>query len=401
MNYKDLQDKIYLSAWDDKSKETINTIAPKLGRRLLGYLILITTDVGSYFQAEKITEAVKMVSGWNDLLQKSGSHKIVSQILSFWPNSDSYSEKVMFYAIMDLRANNALNQNITDELSRLFNLISCIYFEKLLMKEVSQMLKNDAASVASFADLSEEIKRYYYLKDLDSTQLAQLKTALEQNTEEIGGEPLKLVNGTTRPAVANWFKAFAENRALSGLKGSYNIAYFVTNYPPARKLSDGDRAVIADLLRLYSWLMAPDVYADEMNHYNQERNAYYQSVKKDLLDLASTEIPESSASLDAVAPMKSIPEKTNLQLGGVALEKRDQRDLTAVAKPFASPEPSTDIGMQMAQDIVQQPLGGLAMNEGTNIQIDAETKRLQQERDNQLNSIQKKLEELRKRNNTN
>lgn len=410
MNFTDLQNVVSASNWEPSEKEKIAKLAPQLGRRLLGYLIWFESQTGSYLNAVKVVDAALMIAGWHELLQKNGSTKIINQFLSSWKSGNWYVEQALLFGILDIKANVALAHNISPELLRLFNLLECIHFEKLFPSEVERLLKDSAASIASFADLSEEIKRYHYLltvDEADDSQLTKFKTALESNNEEIGLEPLMVSSGTVRPSVANWFKMFAESRTQSGRQSSYNIAYFVTRHPVAGKLADSDKAVLADLLRLYAWLLRPEIFADEIKHYEQERVLYYDSVKSDLIAMAQGYEQESlKAKVDSVAAPKAVvgavtgaQTRNEQKLGGVVIDAGKPAGSAVEKTPFNAPEPMSEIEKEFASGAGKTVLGGIAMNEGTNIAIEEESQRLQTEREKKLKSIQDKLDILRKRNN--
>lgn len=406
MNFKDLQQKIQGSTWNEDEKRQLSELAPKFGRRLLDFLIISVGRAENVGFGPQITGAAKLVSTWHELLQNNNTDKIVDQLLEFWHQADKNAEPALFYGIMDIRANTALAHNITEELSRLFNLIQCIYFEKMLLKEVVQMLKDHAASTASFADLSEEVKRYCYLRDIPTEFFDKFKNALEGDSEEIGSEPLNLSSGAVRPAVSNWLKAFGEFRSAGGVRSTYNIAYFVTNHPQATKLPDSEKAVLADILRLYAWILRPEIFPDEIEHFEKEREAYYDSVKNDLIAIAKKSVvKQPQAAIDAVkiskvqAPPESSLTQSNVKLGGVVLGSVKPKTVDDKSAPFKVPEPVAEIDKQFAIGLGKTELGGLVVNEGTNIEINLEAKRLQEERNQQMQSIQNKLEELRKRNN--
>lgn len=380
ITYIQVQENLADSDLSQEKKERIIGYLPKCGPRVLDFLYSFFGSYGVNTSVDRVIEILELLPVLYEHIRIGDSETARIKFLKIWSGADRLIEEALLSVVLDIQDNPQLSEKLDSDSLRAFSVLEVIYLDQLLPKEVVRMLGKSVLSVAEFTNVAEELKRYCYVRSIEdpnNPQFREFREALESNQELVGTTSLQVGGQKIPPTVGGWIKAFSEAGVGKNFAGSYNVAYFLTNDPVAIKLTKQLRASLAEVLRLSVWLSQPEIYEAEMERFESERGDYYDGIKAQLLNvLSETAVP---------TPVTPSPQ----------VEPSIQMDVTPkplTAKPFVPPASMPDFA------VVKTKLGGLSLEDVTNIKIEEEAKRVNAEREKQKAAIQIKLEELRKRN---
>jgi len=386
-SYTDVQNVLQSSQWDKQAQDKMSALLPRLGQNTLHFLFTKIGGPGSEVLAEELVTIAQRQMHWYEILPKGDTGVVQREFYEIWQNASNPGELMLLNVIRDIRSNSVVNEAVTTELSNAFNYLVCSFLGEVGAVDVQNILSKGALQAAAYCNLSQEVKRYCYLKEIDDVQSREAMMfirALENNSEQLGTMKVNLASGDQDPLVKNWVQGFLEMGSKQTGRSTYNVAYFMTNHPVAAKLPASHKDQLADILRLYNWLHIMEFVPQEFDNYELEREEFFEQAKQNVINLGLGLLnPNAVGSLggpdeavdvtpEQLASMRDIAGK---KLKGVNYNGKSIREL---------------------MDDYKGPRG-LALGQKTNIAVDKERERLIQDRVAQKASIEKKLQELRKR----
>ncbi len=386
-SYTEVQTVLRESQWDKQVQSKLEANLPRLGQNTLHYLFHAISGMGSEALASELTDIAQKQMHWYEILPKNDTGVVQREFYETWQNASKPGETMLLNVIRDLRANAVMNEAVTNELSNAFNYLICSRMGDVGSADVERILGHGAMQAAAFCNLSAEVKRYCYLKGIEDPQSREAHMfirALENNSEQLGTVKLNLLNGDQPPLVKNWLEAFLEMGSKQTSRSNYNVAYFMTNHPVAAKQPQSHKEQLSDILRLYNWLHVLGFIPDEFENAEEEREAFFEEAKANVINLG----------LGLLNP-NAIGKKGDGQIIDATPEQlQSLRDITGIGGK------GVRYNSKSIRDMMDQPYNGprgLAVGQKTNVQVEKEEQRMQQDRDAAKASIEKKLEELRKR----
>ncbi len=385
ISYASVQSELKSSQWDEQAQKDLGAVLPRLGQHTLHFLSNKIPGSGSEVLAAELVAIAEQQVRWYQSLTKGDTVVVQRQFYEAWNTASIPGELMLVNAVRDIRANGSINAAVTVELANAFNYLTCYFMGEVGAADVVQILSHGALQCAIFCNLSGEVKRYCYLKNIEDSQAREIQLfirALENNSEQLGTVKLDLVGGAQPPLMKHWLTSFLEMGSKHADRSNFNVAYFMTNHPAAVKLLREQKEQLSDILRLYNWLHAPVIVPKEFETYELEREEYFEQAKMNVINLGLGLI--KTAALSRLTP-NAKPGATPEQIQ--TLDDITQRDSKGM-RYNASESPF---------DKRYNGPRGLALGQKTNIAIDQEKMRLEQDRASQKASIEKKLQELRKR----
>jgi hypothetical protein len=362
--YTEVVNKLQNTNWSGASKQSLISVAPRLGKWALSFLNQQTGTIGSEYNSDIIAAIVSAEPQWYSDIQQGNDQHIIDEVKTIISFDDELKHKALLAVVLDIRYNKPLAAKLSPELSNQFDILEVQYFRNLPFGEVANMLNARIFNLITQKDAQMEIKRYCYYRDSlsrEDDEIVAFKAALDNSTLQLGSEPL---------TVKEWISDFLESSATSADHGVYDVARYIVNSPKAKKLEAKEKEALSEILKLYGWLLKPYTTEEEIDSY------------------------ENPNQPKAAAPFKpAIREHVSAEPIPTAKEKRkypllahDSLKISSQAEihELVNNQPKTKMG------VIKDP---------TNIKVHEEKQRIDEERNSQEMIIQKKLAELRKRNN--
>lgn len=370
MNFTEVQAILDSSSWSDNAKSGLKNSLPQLGKAALLRTLQVINEPFSEKRAERFNKIISLEPQWYELLKNNKGYQIKDFILN---NYSLFSSDMLglLAIITDIRGNNSLNSYVTEDLSNVFDCIELDYLDEQSSGDVVRLLRDRAYYAATICDLNMEIKRYCYMKSIESPsdkEMQAFKLALESNVQNIGAVPIVLDSGKQPPQIKNWILNFLTLGAKSTDRSVFNVAHFMTHEASIKSLTITEQKVLSSVLKLYNWFFAPAMTANEMDSYNAQRISLFETV---CLHME----PEVNAGLD--------------------LASGDRERMSDFGDGVKAPPPKVMQDIALKAPVI--PRGGLVLDRQTNIVLSEEEQRLKSLREEQKASIQPMLEELRKR----
>jgi hypothetical protein len=383
--YSEVEKKLNSSKWPDNVKRSLLPVLPRLGKWSLSYLSQQISSTGSEYLAKEISQIISYQPEWYDSLQKSEFQKISDTTSSIIVTDQENLHKALLAVILDIRSNKSIAERVPADLSKLFDQVEVLYLHNLPVSEVTNILSERLDHIYEISDLEMEIKRYCYYRDSlskDDQEIIEFRKALENNEQPFGAEA---------KTIKFWINDFLQSIASTD-RSAYNVVRYVTNNPAVKNLSDTEKSVLSDILKLYNWFFQPYVAEDEIENYEQTRMG---------------QEPES------VPPARPATEVVQSKLTNFdsARATPSANINTPKANPTPPPEeselkpapPKNPVHLaaptnfnELIGQLPKHKMG--VVMDPTNIKIGDEKQRLEKEKDYQAKQIQKKLADLRNRN---
>ncbi len=373
-SYAEIETKLAKSNWPEDAKKALLSVCPRLGRWSLSFLNQQLSTVGSEYDAELISTIISRQPNWYELILNNQQEQVEQEVNHIIQLENEISDKALLAVILDIRNNKSVALHISSKLSDIFDPLEVKYIRYIPYKEVASMLNSRITSFIKLADILMHIKLYCYYQGLinsDDVEVLAFRKALENNEQVIGG-------GSN--TIAIWLKDFVENQIGTVDHSAYNVARYLTTSQLAKKLSAQDKNVISEIAKLYNWLFQPYVTEEEIEHYEKQLAGKNQPVEK-------------ITQPEPVLPKQPTPPKTPVL---------SEPQHYARPKPVVPVRPSPLSDNAIIHDLINKKrkdkLG--VVKDATNIIIQEETDRIEQDLINQDKQIQKKLDELKVRNKT-
>lgn len=379
ISYTDVQTKLTNSDWPESAKASLLPVLPQMGQRTLGYLFRSLSATASSFTADRIAAIIANEVQWYIDIQTNDTAGMSAEINRIFSGGDDDELRALLAIVLDIRLNKAINILVPQALSDQFDSLEIVMLRSVPPSEVAAMLTYRTLNLATIFDAQMEIKRYCYYRDIEpgDPEIAQFKTALDICEVTLGSVKIAASKGPVEPQLKNWFKDFLQFGASVGMPSTYSVVYYVTNASQVNILSTTDKELLSDILKLYSWLVQPGpVSEEEIEVYEKSRENYLAS----LAQPQALVMPKPGVSDDIIPKPK--PSKSSKYY---SLHGRPED-----SAPAAPPHPPTP------EPIPPRPThGGLAISQGTNVDVEEEERNVAAKRKLAVASIQKKLAELR------
>ncbi len=272
--------------------------------------------------------------------------------------------------------------------SKLFNALSI--FERAQFDHLPQLARLDILNKrllpsAAQINILAELQAVYSVEEFwdDGTWSKPYIEALLNNQETLGKESLVLNNASVPPTVGNWLRDFVTTlpQQFETAVGVYDQVHYLNASPLVTKLTDNDKSLLSNILRLYSWLTDPVVNEAELQAYEAAKAAALDQS----LGISST-LPQGPLNI----PVAVLGKSTEVPL------EPQWSEPSQFAPSQTNGKSAPTINMQ---DILNRrgQGGGIVYDNGTNVKVEEIGQRLEAERQQKQSDIDKKLEDLKKR----
>ena len=272
--------------------------------------------------------------------------------------------------------------------------------------KVIELLKESitvAYTIPDF-DLGEKVKSYIDLMDDTIGEMKFMKdlVALLKTSEETLGRSNIVVNGTpSKPTIGLWLKDYLTIHTEDGIKNAFTELQYMNTSENTKSLNESEKNILKSLLKLIDYCNDIIAHWDSIPTPKTDKEAFQEY---DLYQfIPGVEIDEDSNEPDVYVkePPKSEPVKKPAPTP-VLVNDVEQFE---VKKPEpVRPKPKNPVHLTSSSDlddiigqIPRQKMG--VVKDPTNIKIADEELRLGHEKNARENQIQRKLAELRNRNN--
>lgn len=236
-------------------------------------------------------------------------------------------------------------------------------------------------------DLEQKITDYFELLEYPPFQIDfvyKLKAVLDQHQEILGTQKITVNGKTASPTIANWILDY-QTLSSTTSKDALGELKYINNAPNLKGLTIPQRKVLQSIIRIYDrvaqlaelWEVIPEKLPPE------QIEEFRQWATKKLEEEYGTEIPEQGVSPVEVVNTQPAPKP---------------EPLPSIIEQPSAPNPYK-IPLQKDLDLSTQPKKGLVFDMPTNIDLDQEAvaRKKRDEEQAQLQKIQSKLEDLKKR----
>jgi hypothetical protein len=243
------------------------------------------------------------------------------------------------------------------------------------------IFKNRLLALVQKINLVAELQAIYQVEAFwdDGTWIKSYQQALLTNQEVLGKQQLTLDNAQAAPTVGNWLRDFITTlpQQPGGAPGVYDQVHYLSGSPLVAGLSDPEKSLLSNVLRVYSWLTDPIVNEVELAAYETAKSAALdQSLGLEPSVKRPITIPQAVSDNNVVEkPVASLPAQLS-------------------SKPANRNTPTINM-----QDILNRrgQGGGIVYDNETNVKVEEIGQRLEAERQQQQSEIDKKLQALKKR----
>jgi hypothetical protein len=380
-SYIDVKTELGKSVWTKQQKDRLGTLLPQLGPFSLRFLMKRLHELGSEFSADRIIRAMSMGVEWHEALKQGQTREFIATL------NDAKHNPLIGYGwyvvptILDIRSNPAMSAKITPELSEAMVKVESRYFKDLPEQQVVAGLQYRLIDLIEFCSIVSEVKRYcYYRSDetVDTDITKKFQYALEQNQESVGSKQITINKKTVDPTVRNWLSDFvASSNAQGGIRSSYNLIQYLTLNPNMKLLSEHEQATVAEIFKLYNWLLQPVIIESEIEHYEQE-----------LAERAERGVDAAPSVEERLAKAENMPNVPGLS-SDAEKQRLNEKILAERAGSSSAVLSARPGNLPLAR--------GISLDQSTNIKLPQEAERLQKQRDSESVNIARKLEDLRKR----
>lgn len=431
-DYSQVETKITATKWAPETIQTLVSALPRLGRWSLSFSSHLASRYLSANEADEYVDIIVNEPNWYLSIENNSSKEITSIVKSALKSDDLLIKRAVLANILDIRDNRSVNSALTRDLSKLFDELQIQLLPEVPPSQVAEMLSTRISNIVLDTDLVLEVKRYCYYKDAigqDEPEVLQFKQALENNVQLIGADAI---------SVRDWINDFLQTASSSTNRSTYNVAFYMINSPKAQKLGKLEKQVLSEILQLYNWLLQPVTSEKEIEEYEETRDEHLmESVQAEVEPQPVVAQEQVSVASKMQPPLEYMPapEIPPAQTTPLAPEAIDRAPQAAPEpEPQPVPEPTEEQRRMLEQIRNSQQKGeynggtvassdlsaedaaklhdlinknsiaagkrGVTLDP-TNIKIDEEKKRISEEREKQFDDIQRKLAELRKRNQNN
>ncbi len=419
-----VEQELITSHWPKPAVEKLQPVLPRLGTWALSHVWTQLNSTNGDVAAKYIADVISQEPTWYEDLQSGNIDPIEIATQNILNSQSEFAHKALLAVILDVRSNKGVGELVPQKLSALFDSLEIKYITDLPPFEIFNMLHERINHVVAVGDLAMEIKRYCYYRDamdVDDVEITRFKQALDNNKQLIGAEP---------KTVKQWIDDFMQSAAASPNRSTYNVAYYTTNSPDVKKLGVAERAALAEILKLYYWLLQPYVSEEEIVAYEQQKTeAEELSVAQPMQQAPvtpATPKPVQMPDLSAERPNVKYEQPQNTQRAAISREIVQQQTQPKAVQPTEEQkrvleeirraehksgkynsqdhDGSSELsGADNARihDLINQKLTATKRGvtiDPTNIKMAEEKLRMDQETSQKIASIQTKLKDLRDRN---
>lgn len=418
-NFKEVEEKLAGTLWSEASKDSLLLVIPRLGRWALSFLNQQINSIGSEYLSDQIAEIISQEPQWYVDIQKNNIDHIIQKVKAVVAGGDVIEQKALLAVILDIRYNPTVADLVVPQLAGQFDNIVIRHLKDVPYKEVAALLGHRINNLVGVPEATMEIKRYCYYRDClysDEPEIIAFKEALENNHQLIGSEP---------KAVKDWIDDFLRSASTSTDRSAYNVAYYITNSPLTKNLSEIERRALSEILKLYNWVLQPYATEKEIEHYEEQRFAP-SPVPVAAPAVNQAEVPhvvlKQSAPITYSQPAPPAPASSTQRSHtpapvpsvstGSHTTPEQRRILEEISRSKhhgtyngGNAEDSSALSSADAakiHDLINHKLNNQANKRGvtmdpTNVKMEEEKKRIEEERASRIASIQTKLTDLRKR----
>ncbi len=460
ITHEDLKIKIEKSGWPAEAISSMAAVLPQIGQQTLNYLYT-NFDVLRGSPDGAMAQIVKQIPAWREQIETGQQSKLPEALASALQQGNQNSIELLSKLIYDLHVNNVIARRLTPDLNRSLTFYQFAALESISFKEVVIALTNFSVDLALVMDLESELKRFAYYKNYeqDAPELRKFREAIEHCEQILTDNPLRIneqtVPGTVKNFIAD-YKNFTAN--LPPGSSSYGVANYVTAAPAIKLLDKNMALALRRILEAYAWCLVGIYSEQEIHVYEKEREGllealprivagikYVEPVEEEIKPVVKLATPPVPAVPDRSGPPPLEPQlvdqryirELNPQLRETTpLPKEIKIDsitptgsqkpkpVPVAPKPVAQPQPAPEPKKQSKQGqsmgihdqpseittpanpyqkmVNPEPVRSKSgvVRDDTNIQLKEELQRIQQEQAKKSSLIQKKLLELRSRNQT-
>lgn len=146
-------------------------------------------------------------------------------------------------------------------------------FRWLPQDELSEIVKSDLLFFVRSLNVSMEFKRIYSIEELvdDGSWGLGFQKDLEGNEEILGKNQIKMDEKVLPPTIKNWILDYLTSspKAMSE-RGAYDQIHYIQQSKNTQSLSDTDKNVLLDIIKLHSWFLDPEYSEEELSAYEEE-----------------------------------------------------------------------------------------------------------------------------------